>query len=93
MSLTKEFDNLRIPINDIKLATNNFDERNYIGQDGFGKVYKGELVHFGHCVTTSFKRLDPRCGQGTTEFWQEINVVSHYTHECILSLSWAFVTR
>ncbi|GJY99591.1 ultraviolet-B receptor UVR8 [Tanacetum coccineum] len=36
-------DSLRIPLDDIKLATNNFANDNFIGQGGFGRVYKGQL--------------------------------------------------
>ncbi|KAK9076910.1 hypothetical protein SSX86_005245 [Deinandra increscens subsp. villosa] len=86
MSITKEFDSLRIPLLDIKLATNNFGKSNCIGQGGFGKVYHGELVHSGQHVAVAVKRLDPRFGQGTAEFWQEIIVLSHYKHENIVSL-------
>ncbi|KAJ0954733.1 putative protein kinase RLK-Pelle-CrRLK1L-1 family [Helianthus annuus] len=45
MFAIKEFKHHRIELRAIKLATNNFDDKNYVGKGGFGKVYKGELVH------------------------------------------------
>ncbi|KAJ9559428.1 hypothetical protein OSB04_014042 [Centaurea solstitialis] len=86
MSSIKEFEHLRIPLESIKLATNNFGEDTYISRGGFGKVYKGELVHSGSRVTVAVKRLDPTLGQGTPEFWKEIMMLSRYKHENLVSL-------
>ncbi|KAL8226849.1 hypothetical protein R6Q57_016681 [Mikania cordata] len=86
MSINKEFDYLRIPLDAIKLATDNFANSNCIGHGGFGKVYKGELDLCGRVVMVAVKRFDPKYGQGTTEFWQEIIVLSRYKHENIVSL-------
>ncbi|KAJ9559429.1 hypothetical protein OSB04_014043 [Centaurea solstitialis] len=86
MSSIKEFEHLRIPLESIKLATNNFGEDHYISRGGFGKVYKGELVHSGSRVMVAVKRLDPTLGQGTPEFWKEIMMLSHYKHENLVSL-------
>ncbi|KAD7478278.1 hypothetical protein E3N88_01414 [Mikania micrantha] len=38
-----KMDFLNIPLNEIRLATNNFDEANFIGSGGYGKVYKANL--------------------------------------------------
>ncbi|XP_076895129.1 uncharacterized protein LOC143547631 [Bidens hawaiensis] len=37
---------LRIPLTDIRRATNDFSETCFIGSGSFGKVYKAELEHF-----------------------------------------------
>ncbi|KAJ9559424.1 hypothetical protein OSB04_014038 [Centaurea solstitialis] len=87
MSSIKEFEDLEIPLQDIELATNNFGEENCIGKGGFGKVYKGELVHLGRQVTIAVKRLDDTIsGQGTTEFWKEVMMLSRYRHPNLVSL-------
>ena len=86
MSSIKVFDHLRVPLEAIKRATNNFSEENYISRGGFGKVYRGELVFLGEQVTVAVKRLDPSLGQGTPEFWKEIMMLSRYRHENIVSL-------
>ncbi|KAL4577206.1 hypothetical protein LXL04_013311 [Taraxacum kok-saghyz] len=51
----------------IKSATNNFADDNCIGRGGFGKVYKGELVHSKGQSRVALKRLDPRFGQGNPD--------------------------
>jgi len=86
MSSIKEFAHLRVSLEAIKLATNNFSDNNYISRGGFGKVYKGELDHFGEKIMVAAKCLDTRFGQGTPEFWKEIMMLSCYRHENLISL-------
>ncbi|KAJ9559396.1 hypothetical protein OSB04_014010 [Centaurea solstitialis] len=86
MSSIKEFEHLRIPLQAIKLATNNFGDDNYISRGGFGKVYKGELAHTGGQVMVAVKRLDTTLGQGAPEFWKEIMMLSRYRHKNLVSL-------
>ncbi|KAF5815598.1 putative protein kinase RLK-Pelle-CrRLK1L-1 family [Helianthus annuus] len=86
MFAIKEFKHLRIELRAIKLATNNFDDKNYVGKGGFGKVYKGELVHSEVRTMVAIKRLDRAFGQGDTEFWKEIMMLSLYKHENIIPL-------
>ncbi|KAL9999210.1 putative protein kinase RLK-Pelle-LRR-I-1 family [Helianthus debilis subsp. tardiflorus] len=42
----KSLDHLRLRLNDIELATENFSETYCIGSGGYGMVYKAELDHF-----------------------------------------------
>nr|GEV57749.1 protein kinase-like domain, phloem protein 2-like protein [Tanacetum cinerariifolium] len=87
-SLSKEFENLEIQLEEIKSATNNFSEENVIGHGGFGKVYKGELSHSqseGKSMV-AIKRLDRRHGQGDIEFHKEVRMLSCYRHENVISL-------
>ncbi|KAJ9559421.1 hypothetical protein OSB04_014035 [Centaurea solstitialis] len=86
MSSIKEFEHLKIPLQAIKLATNNFNDNNYISRGGFGKVHKGELIHFGKPVTVAVKCLDKALGQGNPEFWKEIMMLSRYKHQNLVSL-------
>ncbi|KAF5815595.1 putative protein kinase RLK-Pelle-LRR-VIII-1 family [Helianthus annuus] len=77
----EEFQHLRIHLQEIKSATDNFDDKKVIGTGGFGKVYQGELSSM-----VAFKRLDNKFGQGNSEFWREIMMLSRYTHENLISL-------
>ncbi|GJW35319.1 kinase-like domain, phloem protein 2-like protein [Tanacetum coccineum] len=82
------FEHLEIQLEDIKLATNNFNEENVIGHGGFGKVYKGELSqsHSKGSGMLAFKRLDRKHGQGDAEFYKEVRMLSCYSHDNIISL-------
>ncbi|GKD91528.1 receptor-like protein kinase HERK 1, partial [Tanacetum coccineum] len=73
-------------LQDIKSATDNFEENNVIGRGGFGKVYKGELLLSGVKIIVAIKRLDTELGQGAPEFWKEIMFLSRYKHENLVSL-------
>ncbi|MFS7922899.1 putative protein kinase RLK-Pelle-CrRLK1L-1 family [Helianthus anomalus] len=86
MHVIEKFEHLKIPLEAIKLATNNFADKNCIGRGGFGKVYKGELVLSGIPKIVALKHLDPKFGQGNPEFWKEIVTLSLYKHENIVSL-------
>ncbi|CAI9284884.1 unnamed protein product [Lactuca saligna] len=86
MRLINKFQHLKIQLEAIKLATNNFADENCIGRGGFGKVYKGDLVHSKGQRVVALKRLDPKFGQGNPEFWKEIIMLSLYKHENIVSL-------
>ncbi|KAM0037931.1 putative protein kinase RLK-Pelle-CrRLK1L-1 family [Helianthus debilis subsp. tardiflorus] len=75
---------LKIPLEDIKLATNDFS--NYIAKGGFGNVYGGKLTISGQQFNVAVKRLDPRGGQGVREFFMEIQMLSCYRHKNLVSL-------
>ncbi|CAI9273627.1 unnamed protein product [Lactuca saligna] len=96
MARIQELDHLQIPLEDIKLATNNFLEDNFIGLGGFGKVYEGQL-HVSDSTTTSsisgrlgtivaVKRLDVQGGQGKNEFLNEIVMLASYKHNNLASI-------
>ncbi|XP_071725624.1 probable serine/threonine-protein kinase PBL28 [Rutidosis leptorrhynchoides] len=82
----EEFKHLKIQLEDIKLATNNFSDNNLLGKGGFGNVYKGLICHSKGQEFVAFKRLDSRYGQGNSEFWREIMMLSRYTHKNLISL-------
>ncbi|XP_023729716.1 probable receptor-like protein kinase At5g59700 [Lactuca sativa] len=86
MSLMEGVQHLRIPLEDIKLATNNFGDDNFIASGGFGKVYLGELILSGQPITVAVKRLDRTFGQGDREFFMEIQMLSCYKHKNLISL-------
>ncbi|GJT06822.1 kinase-like domain, phloem protein 2-like protein [Tanacetum coccineum] len=82
----KEFEHLEIKLEEIKEATDNFNENNVIGTGGFGKVYKGELSHSEGKTMVAIKRLERKYGQGDPEFLKEIRMLSCYKHENLISL-------
>ncbi|KAJ9537572.1 hypothetical protein OSB04_030305 [Centaurea solstitialis] len=86
MAFLDEFQHLKIELEKIQLATDNFADNKAIGVGGFGKVYKGEICHSKGKSMAAFKRLDGRMGQGNSEFWKEIMMLSRYTHENLVSL-------
>ncbi|XP_023729320.1 protein TOPLESS-RELATED PROTEIN 2 isoform X2 [Lactuca sativa] len=86
MSHIREFEHLKITLEAIKSATNNFCLENWIGRGGFGNVYKGEIVHSKGQSMVAFKRLDRAFGQGNPEFWKEITMLSLYKHENLVHL-------
>nr|GEX20518.1 dual specificity protein kinase zak2-like [Tanacetum cinerariifolium] len=68
-------------------STNDFGDKP-IGKGGFGKVYKGRVsLAEGHSMV-AFKRLDRLYGQGDTEFWKEVMMLSDYKHENLISLQY-----
>lgn len=75
-----EFAHLEIPLESIRSATNNFDKSNFLGEGGFGKVYKGE---FEGQTIGAVKRCYVDVGP---EFQREIMLLSDNTHENLISL-------
>ncbi|KAM0878646.1 hypothetical protein ACQ4PT_034730 [Festuca glaucescens] len=63
-------------------ATNNFSSQNFIGEGGYGPVYKGKLGG----VPVAIKLLRPRGSQGFPEFQQEVVVLSRIEHPHIVRL-------
>ncbi|GJV39934.1 kinase-like domain, phloem protein 2-like protein [Tanacetum coccineum] len=80
------FEHLEIRLEEIQIATNNFDGSNVIGAGGFGKVYKGELLLSEGLTMVAFKHLHINHGQGDPEFLKEIQMLSTYRHENLISL-------
>ncbi|KAJ7964444.1 Receptor protein kinase [Quillaja saponaria] len=80
-----EAGNMVISIQVLRNITDNFSEKNILGQGGFGTVYKGEL-HDGTQVAV--KRMD--CGviteKGLTEFKSEIAVLTKVRHRHLVAL-------
>lgn len=78
----------KIPIAEILLATNSFDEKTQVGLGGFGKVYKG-VLRDGTAVAVK-RAYRERCNsgsrQGLTEFQAEILVLTRIRHRHLVSL-------
>ncbi|XP_031740036.1 probable leucine-rich repeat receptor-like serine/threonine-protein kinase At3g14840 isoform X1 [Cucumis sativus] len=67
----------------IKVATNNFDAANKIGEGGFGPVYKGVLADG---TTIAVKQLSSKSKQGNREFVNEIGMISALQHPHLVKL-------
>ncbi|KAK7244118.1 hypothetical protein RIF29_38936 [Crotalaria pallida] len=67
----------------IKVATNNFDIANKIGEGGFGPVYKGILLD-GTIIAV--KQLSSKSKQGNREFLNEIGMISALQHPYLVKL-------
>lgn len=71
-------------IEEIRIATNNFDENFVIGVGGFGHVYKGYVD--GGLTPVAIKRLKQGSQQGANEFMNEIEMLSRLRHVHLVSL-------
>ncbi|XP_076914527.1 putative serine/threonine-protein kinase PBL28 isoform X2 [Bidens hawaiensis] len=81
----KNLDHLRIPLEDIISATDNFARYNILGHGGFGSVYKGQLP--GEPGTTvAVKKLGVQSMQGDREFLTEIATLASCKHKNLVSL-------
>ncbi|XVF25583.1 hypothetical protein REPUB_Repub13aG0224500 [Reevesia pubescens] len=67
----------------IKVATNNFDSVNKIGEGGFGPVYKGQLADG---TVIAVKQLSSKSSQGNREFMNEIGMISCLQHPNLVKL-------
>ncbi|KAI3511127.1 hypothetical protein L1887_18271 [Cichorium endivia] len=83
----KQANDLKIPLQAIKDCTQNFNERNFIGKGGYGRVYQGILSWGDHVnLLVAVKRLDVTGFQGNKEFHTEVTLLSQYQHENIVTL-------
>ncbi|XP_071688493.1 probable receptor-like protein kinase At1g30570 [Rutidosis leptorrhynchoides] len=85
-STIRELGHLQIPLEDVREATNNFDNSNIIGEGEFGKVYRGRLLRSGKLVKIAARRLKRKDQQGVIEFWREISMLSILNHQNIVSV-------
>nr|XP_043632949.1 putative receptor-like protein kinase At5g39000 [Erigeron canadensis] len=76
----------KFELQEILLATENFNKSLVIGKGGFGKVYKGEVIIGTSHVAAAIKRLDLMSKQGATEFWAEVEMLSKLRHSHLVSL-------
>ncbi|CAN6243966.1 unnamed protein product [Urochloa humidicola] len=69
---------------ELQIATDNFNERNVLGQGGFGKVYKGVLPD---ATKVAVKRLtDYESPGGEAAFLREVELISVAVHRNLLRL-------
>ncbi|KAF7151631.1 hypothetical protein RHSIM_Rhsim02G0065000 [Rhododendron simsii] len=71
-------------LDEILIATDNFDDALVIGIGGFGKVYKGFIDDGATMV--AIKRLNAESEQGAGEFWTKIKMLSKLQHTHLVAL-------
>ncbi|XP_058201771.1 uncharacterized protein LOC131316428 [Rhododendron vialii] len=71
-------------LDEVQIATNNFDDALVIGIGGFGKVYKGFIDDSATMV--AIKRLNAESKQGAGEFWMEVKMLSKLRHANLVAL-------
>nr|XP_017216720.1 PREDICTED: receptor-like protein kinase FERONIA [Daucus carota subsp. sativus] len=71
-------------LEEVKLATSNFDQNFVIGTGGFGNVYRGFMKDSTYAV--AIKRLNPSSRQGAHEFHTEITILSNLRHRHLVPL-------
>ncbi|CAN6205613.1 unnamed protein product [Urochloa humidicola] len=72
-----------LDLSTLKVATENFSERNKLGEGGFGAVYKGTL-HYGEQIAV--KRLSQGSTQGIRELKNELVLVAKLHHKNLVRL-------
>ncbi|GJR94171.1 kinase-like domain, phloem protein 2-like protein, partial [Tanacetum coccineum] len=83
---SNEFSHLKIPFENILSATNNFSEKNVIGEDGFDKRYKGQLLWSGELIDIRARRLNKDLDDREQMFWRDISMLSSLKHKNLVSL-------
>ncbi|TVU06007.1 hypothetical protein EJB05_49194, partial [Eragrostis curvula] len=80
---TESIDSLLLNISTLCAATGNFDDRNKLGEGGFGAVYKGVLSD-GQEIAV--KRLSRSSEQGIEELKNELVLVAKLQHKNLVRL-------
>ncbi|KAK4348520.1 hypothetical protein RND71_031275 [Anisodus tanguticus] len=71
---------------ELKQATNNYDESRIVGQGGYGIVYKGYLPDNNDVVDIAIKKSKKVDGTQTEEFVNEVIVLSQINHRNAVKL-------
>ncbi|KAL2931687.1 Cysteine-rich receptor-like protein kinase 10 [Bienertia sinuspersici] len=74
---------LQYSLETVKVATNDFSNDNYLGEGGFGTVYKGKLID-GQEIAV--KRLARNSVQGDVQFKNEILLLAKLQHRNLVQL-------
>ncbi|PSS21427.1 Legume lectin domain protein [Actinidia chinensis var. chinensis] len=69
---------------DLKKATNNFDERNKLGQGGYGVVYRGQLQKENLVVAVKWFSRESLKGQD--DFLAELTIINRLRHRHLVRL-------
>ncbi|PSS30105.1 Legume lectin domain protein [Actinidia chinensis var. chinensis] len=74
---------------DLKKATNKFDERNKLGQGGYGEVYRGFLQ--SENLEVAVKRFSRESIKGQDDFLAELTIINRLRHKHLVRLlGWCY---
>nr|GEW54315.1 protein kinase, ATP binding site-containing protein [Tanacetum cinerariifolium] len=73
-----------IPLKDIELATEDFQQKNEIAGGEYSKLYRGQLSESWENRTAAFKRFTGYLCDGKKEFLNELKFISNMNHENII---------
>ncbi|PWA48432.1 protein kinase-like domain, Concanavalin A-like lectin/glucanase domain protein [Artemisia annua] len=85
-AIMNEFAHLRVPLQNILSATNNFAQQNLRGESGFDKRYKGQLLWSGELIDIYARRFNKERKEVEQLFWMEISMLSSLKHKNVVSL-------
>ncbi|KAI8540950.1 hypothetical protein RHMOL_Rhmol08G0024700 [Rhododendron molle] len=72
---------------DLKKATNNFDEKNKLGEGSFGVVYRGHLQNENENLEVAVKWFCKETVKGQQdEFWAELTIINRLRHKHLVRL-------
>ena len=74
----------KFSFSDLVRATNNFNDREKLGQGGFGWVYRGYLSDSNSLVAV--KRISKGSKQGIKEYASEVKIISRLRHKNLVQL-------
>ncbi|GJX46353.1 kinase-like domain, phloem protein 2-like protein, partial [Tanacetum coccineum] len=78
---------LKVPLENILSATNNFAAANIIEEAYIGNAYKGELLWSGELIDIDARRFNKeRDDEIEQRFWMEISMLSSLKHKNLVSL-------
>ncbi|GJT85578.1 kinase-like domain, phloem protein 2-like protein [Tanacetum coccineum] len=77
---------LKIPLESILSATNNFSEENPIYTSRFAKEYKGQLSWSGELISINARRINKEWKKGEHEFSMKISMLSSLKHKNLVFL-------
>ncbi|PWA49523.1 protein kinase-like domain-containing protein [Artemisia annua] len=81
-----DFAHLRIPLEDVLSATNNFSNEYFGVRDAFAKFYRGQLLSYGELIEIEVRRLNKEWFDGEQQFWMEVSMLSSLKHRNLVSL-------
>ncbi|GJX97816.1 kinase-like domain, phloem protein 2-like protein [Tanacetum coccineum] len=82
-----DFAHLKIPLENILSATNNFSDKHLTGESELKKYYIGELLWSGELIEIIARRLiDKEWFYGDQDLWTDVSMLSSLKHNNLVSL-------